>query len=700
MPWFPATQLKPSASALLFAALLVFFPVQAFPAEVTLAWDRPDDSKVIGYHIYSAPSGSNYPDLPNKVINDPSQTNCTLTGLTEGEIYGFVATSFDDSGIESVYSNEVFYNVPVTSTQDSDGDGLTDTEETDTYGTDPDSADTDGDGLNDGDEVSVYGTDPTLSDTDGDSSPDGEEVELGYDPTNPESTPETSSSTITLKEEISDTTVSGYSSSDRERNFGGSGYLRLWSDGVRQFLLKMDLNQISQDALVEKAELNLYCTALKWAGDPTIHAYRVIQSWEEGTAAYSYDLPDGATWIESSYVDHDLTAEGDWEQPGGDIDLSSDYGHGSTGLVASGQMAADAWVTLDITPLVQEWVSGQTANLGLLIQAIDSNNNDAFFYSSESDNADLRPFVTIALAESGTEPEKDSDADGLSDSQETGTYGTDPYASDTDADGIDDGSEVSYWGSRWSADPDSDTVVNLLDADSDNDGYLDGEEVQQGYDPSDSSSSPSSGTMEVTLKDEISDTTLDGYSSSRQELNKGGYSRLGIWGDGVRKILLKSDLGSIPQGAQIQKAELKLYCDDLKWPGDPSLEAYRVTTAWTEGSSTSIYDLPDGATWIESSYVDHDLTSEGDWIQPGGDIDLSTDYGLGPTGLVASGQMAGGSWVVLDITALMQGWVSGSVPNNGLILQATDRGNNDGVFHSSEALDKQPVIQVQYESAP
>ena len=206
--------------------------------------------------------------------------------------------------------------------------------------------------------------------------------------------------------------------------------------------------------------------------------------------------------------------------------------------------------------------------------------------------------------------------------------------------------------------------------------------------------------MEVTLKDEISDTTLDGYSSSRQELNKGGYSRLGIWGDGVRKILLKSDLGSIPQGAQIQKAELKLYCDDLKWPGDPSLEAYRVTTAWTEGSSTSIYDLPDGATWIESSYVDHDLTSEGDWIQPGGDIDLSTDYGLGPTGLVASGQMAGGSWVVLDITALMQGWVSGSVPNNGLILQATDRGNNDGVFHSSEALDKQPVIQVQYESAP
>ena len=45
---------------------------------------------------------------------------------------------------------------------DTDGDGLLDSEEIDTYGTDPLVADTDGDGLNDGDEVE-NGTDPLCS---------------------------------------------------------------------------------------------------------------------------------------------------------------------------------------------------------------------------------------------------------------------------------------------------------------------------------------------------------------------------------------------------------------------------------------------------------------------------------------------------------------------------------------------------------
>ena len=63
---------------------------------------------------------------------------------------------------------------------DSDGDGLTDSEE-DQAGSDPDEPDTDGDGLDDGDEVDS-GTDPTDDDSDGDGLSDGEEVDLGTDP--------------------------------------------------------------------------------------------------------------------------------------------------------------------------------------------------------------------------------------------------------------------------------------------------------------------------------------------------------------------------------------------------------------------------------------------------------------------------------------------------------------------------------------
>ncbi len=69
---------------------------------------------------------------------------------------------------------------------DSDGDGLTDADETGVYGTDPTKADTDGDGLWDGDEVLDYGTNPLAIDTDGGGIGDGEEVLIdGTDPLDP-----------------------------------------------------------------------------------------------------------------------------------------------------------------------------------------------------------------------------------------------------------------------------------------------------------------------------------------------------------------------------------------------------------------------------------------------------------------------------------------------------------------------------------
>lgn len=54
---------------------------------------------------------------------------------------------------------------------DSDGDGLTDTEETH-YNTDPYEVDSDGDGLSDSDEIYVYETDPNNPDSDGDGTDD------------------------------------------------------------------------------------------------------------------------------------------------------------------------------------------------------------------------------------------------------------------------------------------------------------------------------------------------------------------------------------------------------------------------------------------------------------------------------------------------------------------------------------------------
>ena len=79
---------------------------------------------------------------------------------------------------------------------DQDGDGLTDSVETNTgtyvsennTGTNPNILDTDGDTLLDGAEVAL-GTNPTNPDTDGDKVPDGVEVTNGTNPLNPASNP-------------------------------------------------------------------------------------------------------------------------------------------------------------------------------------------------------------------------------------------------------------------------------------------------------------------------------------------------------------------------------------------------------------------------------------------------------------------------------------------------------------------------------
>jgi hypothetical protein len=71
---------------------------------------------------------------------------------------------------------------PADDLQDRDGDGLTDLDESNKYGTDPNEADTDGGGVNDGDEVLENGTNPNNAlddrDTDGDGLGDGEEQQI------------------------------------------------------------------------------------------------------------------------------------------------------------------------------------------------------------------------------------------------------------------------------------------------------------------------------------------------------------------------------------------------------------------------------------------------------------------------------------------------------------------------------------------
>ena len=105
---------------------------------------------------------------------------------------------------------------------DTDGDGVDDGAEIETFGTDPCNPDSDGDGLNDGDEVfGVPATDPSNADSDGDGFSDGEELQAGSDPNSQGDTP--------LSGTLADS-VLGFSQTQGEDGWE-SGYRNVSLDG-------------------------------------------------------------------------------------------------------------------------------------------------------------------------------------------------------------------------------------------------------------------------------------------------------------------------------------------------------------------------------------------------------------------------------------------------------------------------------------
>jgi hypothetical protein len=93
----------------MFISSTFLFPFLGHSAQVTLAWDSSQSPNVAGYKIYSGTSPGSY----SQFTNVGSTNAYTLTNLTEGMTYYFAATAVGTGGIESAYSNQVNYTVPL-----------------------------------------------------------------------------------------------------------------------------------------------------------------------------------------------------------------------------------------------------------------------------------------------------------------------------------------------------------------------------------------------------------------------------------------------------------------------------------------------------------------------------------------------------------------------------------------------------------
>lgn len=147
-------------SLLALSFVLLFSPPAGFTADVIITWDPSESPTAAGYMVYVGHASRTY--VWSEDVG--ALTRCTLKDLDEDQAYYVAVTTYDTTGRQSRYSEELVYRVPG---WDSDRDGLPDLEEAD-----------------------IYVTDPWLSDTDGDGALDGHEVYHSDDPLDPSSKPD------------------------------------------------------------------------------------------------------------------------------------------------------------------------------------------------------------------------------------------------------------------------------------------------------------------------------------------------------------------------------------------------------------------------------------------------------------------------------------------------------------------------------
>ena len=93
-----------------FAIVLFLSSHPAYSAKLTLAWDPSTDSDLAGYKLHYGYASRDYVFH----VNVGNQTQYTIPDLVNCKSYFFAATTYNTSGVESNYSEEVTYTPPST----------------------------------------------------------------------------------------------------------------------------------------------------------------------------------------------------------------------------------------------------------------------------------------------------------------------------------------------------------------------------------------------------------------------------------------------------------------------------------------------------------------------------------------------------------------------------------------------------------
>ena len=374
-----------------------------------------------------------------------------------------------------------------TGLNDTDGDGLTDEDERDIHGTDPNDPDSDDDGLTDGEEVQTYTTDPNDPDTDGDDLGDGLEVE-GSNPTNPL---DVDTDDDGLEDGVEDANQDGIfgagetNPADPDTDDDGLEDGREVNTTLTNPLNPDTDNDLIQDGPEVDGTNPTDPLDRDTDGDGLLDGVEdrnVNGAFDDGeTDPTDADTDDGGVNDGQEALldgtdpldeedDFTVDRDGDGLTNGEEIDLGTDPLNPDTdgdgindGVEVDGELGTDP---LDPDTDGDGLTDGEEdENADGVRDAGETDPTDA-----DTDDGGVSDGVEVLI--SGTDPldgtddieSPDNDGDGLTDDEEE-LIGTDPNDPDSDDDGLTDGTEVR-----------GGNPTDPLDDDSDDDGLTDGEE--------------------------------------------------------------------------------------------------------------------------------------------------------------------------------------------------------------------------------
>lgn len=195
----------------------------------------------------------------------------------------------------------------------------------------------------------------------------------------------------------------------------------------------------------------------------------------------------------------------------------------------------------------------------------------------------------------------------------------------------------------------------------------------------------------------------DTFINSRAPANNaGGHTHFAAGRDnlgGVRRGLIRFDLGSIPAGSTITSAEVRLKVTQVPRAFgrvDSMFDLRRLNVSWGEGSKTGNNGLP--ATAGEANWTARTLGTD-NWTTPGALDDAASAPSASV--MVTGADNAVYSWSSPDLIADVQHWVDNPDDNHGWLLtsRAENQSKSARGFGSRESAGNGGQLIISYEPA-